>query len=338
MEIIEAFADETVFRNEENGYTVLVVKAGKSRVSAVGIMPPIAVGEKLRITGDWTEHPVYGRQIKVQSIEIEKPTTLSGIEKYLSSGMIRGIGPATAKLLIRAFGEETLDVLYSQPEKLLDVPGIGQKRAQMIQESYAEQAQQREAMVFLQSYGVTPALAVKIYKRYGENVRQVITRNPYRLVEDVEGIGFKTADRIAASLGIEQSSEYRLSAGVKYTLSEATAGAGHCYLPRPELALAARRLLGSDADSIDRTIDSLILSHDISAQILPCDSGEEVVAIYLPSTYRAESEVARRLREMIDAMPDSMASDLTVQIDELERIEGIAFHAQQRQYVLCFGH
>lgn len=333
MEIIEAFADETVFRNEENGYTVLVVKAGKSRVSAVGIMPPIAVGEKLRITGDWTEHPVYGRQIKVQSIEIEKPTTLSGIEKYLSSGMIRGIGPATAKLLIRAFGEETLDVLYSQPEKLLDVPGIGQKRAQMIQESYAEQAQQREAMVFLQSYGVTPALAVKIYKRYGENVRQVITRNPYRLVEDVEGIGFKTADRIAASLGIEQSSEYRLSAGVKYTLSEATAGAGHCYLPRPELALAARRLLGSDADSIDRTIDSLILSHDISAQILPCDSGEEVVALYLPSTYRAESEVARRLREMIDAMPNSMASDLTAQIDELERIEGLAFHTQQRQAI-----
>ena len=333
MEIIEAFADETVFRNEENGYTVLVVKAGKSRVSAVGIMPPIAVGEKLRITGDWTEHPVYGRQIKVQSIKIEKPTTLSGIEKYLSSGMIRGIGPATAKLLIRAFGEETLDVLYSQPEKLLDVPGIGQKRAQMIQESYAEQAQQREAMVFLQSYGVTPALAVKIYKRYGENVRQVITRNPYRLVEDVEGIGFKTADRIAASLGIEQSSEYRLSAGVKYTLSEATAGAGHCYLPRPELALAARRLLGSDADSIDRTIDSLILSHDISAQILPCDSGEEVVALYLPSTYRAESEVARRLREMIDAMPDSMASDLTAQIDELERIEGLAFHSQQRQAI-----
>ena len=333
MEIIEAFADETVFRNEENGYTVLVVKAGKSRVSAVGIMPPIAVGEKLRITGDWTEHPVYGRQIKVQSIEIEKPTTLSGIEKYLSSGMIRGIGPATAKLLIRAFGEETLDVLYSQPEKLLDVPGIGQKRAQMIQESYAEQAQQREAMVFLQSYGVTPALAVKIYKRYGENVRQVITRNPYRLVEDVEGIGFKTADRIAASLGIEQSSEYRLSAGVKYTLSEATAGAGHCYLPRPELALAARRLLGSDADSIDHTIDSLILSHDISAQLLPCDNGEEVVALYLPSTYRAESEVARRLREMIDAMPDSMASDLTAQIDELERIEGLAFHSQQRQAI-----
>ena len=129
METIEAFADETVFRNDENGYTVLVVKAGKSRVSAVGVMPPVTSGEKLRITGEWTEHPVYGRQIKVQSLEIEQPTTLSGIEKYLSSGMIRGVGPATAKLLIRAFGEKTLDVLYSEPERLLEVSGIGEKRA-----------------------------------------------------------------------------------------------------------------------------------------------------------------------------------------------------------------
>ena len=134
METIEAFADETVFRNDENGYTVLVVKAGKSRVSAVGVMPPVTSGEKLRITGEWTEHPVYGRQIKVQSLEIEQPTTLSGIEKYLSSGMIRGVGPATAKLLIRAFGEKTLDVLYSEPERLLEVSGIGEKRARMIQE------------------------------------------------------------------------------------------------------------------------------------------------------------------------------------------------------------
>ena len=143
MEIIEAFADETVFRNDDNGYTVLVVKSGKTRVSAVGVMPPISSGEKLKITGEWVEHPVYGKQIKVQSLEIEKPTTLSGIEKYLGSGMIKGIGPATAKLLVKAFGEETLDVLYANPEKLLDVSGIGPKRAKMIMESYAEQARRR---------------------------------------------------------------------------------------------------------------------------------------------------------------------------------------------------
>ena len=330
MEVIEAFADETVFRNDENGYTVLIVRTGRTRVSAVGILPPVASGEKLRITGEWVEHPVYGRQIKVHSCEIEKPTTLSGIEKYLSSGMIRGIGPATAKLLIKAFGEKTLDVLYAEPERLLEVPGIGEKRARMIQESYAEQAQQREAMLFLQSYGITPALAVKIFKQYGENVKQVVMKNPYRLVEDIEGVGFKTADRIAASLGVERDSEYRLSAGIKYALSEATGSAGHCYLPRPELCETARRLLGNDEDAIERMIDSLILDHQLTAQILPREDGEAEVAVYLPQTYRAECEVARRLREMLDAMPASMTDDLTAQLDEIERMEGITLHPQQR--------
>ncbi|MBQ2990454.1 MAG: AAA family ATPase, partial [Clostridia bacterium] len=333
MEEIEVFAEETVFRNDENGYTVLTVKSGRTRVSAVGVMPPVAPGEKLRITGEWIEHPVYGRQIKVHVCEIEKPTTLSGIEKYLSSGMIRGVGPATAKLLIKAFGEKTLDVLYSEPDKLLEVSGIGPKRAKMIMESYAEQAQQREAMVFLQSYGVTPALAVKIFKQYGENVRQVISQNPYRLVEDVEGVGFKTADKIAASLGIEKDSEYRLSAGIKHTLMEATNTAGHCYLPREELTSAAQRLLGNGAELIEHTLDTLILSKALTAQILPGDGEEQVVAVYLPQTYRAENEVARRLREMIDAMPDTMATELDRQIDELESMEGVTFHPQQRRAI-----
>ena len=333
MEIIEAFADETVFRNDENGYTVLVVKCGKTRVSAVGVMPPVAAGEKLKITGEWVEHPVYGKQIKVQSVEIEKPTTLSGIEKYLSSGMIRGIGPATAKVLVKAFGEETLDVLYASPEKLLDVPGIGPKRAKMIMESYAEQAQQREAMVFLQSYGVTPSLAVKIFKQYGDNVQQVIRKNPYRLVDDVEGVGFKTADRIAASLGIEQDSEYRIAAGIKFTLGEATGSVGHCYLPRAVLVEAAQQLLGNDADMVDHVLDTLILSHEVSAQMLPDDDGEPVVAVYLPRTYRSEVEVARRLHEMLDAMPESQSLDIDHQIEELERMEGISFHEQQKEAI-----
>lgn len=334
METIEAFADETVFRNDENGYTVLIVKSGKTRVSAVGIMPPIASGEKLKITGEWVEHPVYGRQIKVQACEIEKPTTLSGIERYLASGMIRGIGPATAKLLVKHFGEKTLDVLYAEPERLMDVPGIGAKRAQMIAESYAEQAQQREAMVFLQSYGITPSLAVKIFKQYGENVRQVITQNPYRLVEDVDGIGFKTADRIAAALGVEPDSEFRLSAGIKYALSDATAGAGHCYLPRPELVSAAQRVLGNSQEDIERVLDGLILSHAVTAQMLPTPDGEgQEAACYLPLTFRAENEVARRLRELMDAMPSSASDDLTAQLDEIERIEGFKLHAQQRHAI-----
>ncbi|MBR5287623.1 MAG: ATP-dependent RecD-like DNA helicase [Clostridia bacterium] len=333
MELIEAFADETVFRNDDNGYTVLVVKCGKTRVSAVGILPPINNGEKLKITGEWVEHPVYGKQIKVHSAEIEQPTTLSGIEKYLASGMIRGVGPATAKLLIKHFGEDTLDVLFARPDRLLEVPGIGAKRAQMIQESYAEQAQQREAMIFLQSYGVTPALAVKIFKRYGENVKQVINQNPYRLVEDVEGIGFKSADKIAASLGIGRDSEYRLSAGIKYMLQEATGSAGHCYLPREVLVSASQQLLGNDTEDIERVLDTLILSRHVTAQMLPLEDGEEVNAVYLPGIFRAEVDVARRLSELMAAMPDTMATDISAQIDELESMEGITFHPQQRQAV-----
>ena len=334
METIETFAEETVFRNDENGYTVLVVRSGRSRVSAVGVMPPIATGEKLKLTGEWVEHPVYGRQIKVSACEIEKPTTLSGIEKYLSSGMVRGVGPATAKLLVKTFGEKTLDVLYAEPQRLLEVPGIGEKRANMIAESYAEQAQQREAMVFLQSYGVTPSLAVKIFKQYGDNTKQVIQNNPYRLVEDVEGVGFKTADRIAASLGVEPDSEYRISAGVKYALADATNGAGHCYLPRSLLCTTAQRLLGNDAESIERMIDSLILSHQLTAQVIPEADGEEPeTAVYLPQTFRAENEVARRLRELLDAMPESMTDDLSAQLSEIERMEGFTLHPQQRRAI-----
>ncbi len=332
-QVIEAYADDTVFRNDENGYTVLVVKCEGKRVSAVGIMPAIAAGEKLRITGQWTEHPTYGKQIKVQSVEIEKPTTISGIERYLSSGMIRGIGPATAKVLVKHFGERTLDVLASEPDELLRVPGIGEKRARMMMESYAEQAQQREAMVFLQSYGVTPSLAVKIFKKYGDAVQTVIRKNPYRLVEDIEGVGFKTADKIAATLGIEPDSEYRLSAGIKYTLMDATNGAGHCYLPRDLLINAACRLLGAGREDVERVLDGLILSHAVSAQGVPGEDGEEIIAIYTPQALRAETEVAVRLKELADAMPESMYGDLTMQIDELERYEGIEFHPQQRHAI-----
>ncbi len=331
---IEASAEETVYRNEENGYTVLVVKVGRTRASAVGVMPPIAPGERLQIQGEWVDHPIYGKQIKVQHIDIEKPTTLSGIERYLSSGMIRGIGPATAKMLVKTFGEETLSVMLEDPDKLIAVPGIGKKRAQMISQSYIEQSEQREAMVFLQGYGISPSLCVKIYKQYGESTRHVLQQNPYRLVDDIEGVGFRTADHIAATMGIERDSVFRLSAGVKYTLSDASASNGHCYLPRQTLVLESQKLLGNDEDAIERVIDTLILAHELTAQVLPdSETGKEVVAVYTPQMYRAECEVARRLKEMIDAMPDTMATDLHAQLDELERLEGIEFHAQQRRAI-----
>lgn len=332
METIEATVLDTVFRNDENGYSVVQVKVGKARTSAVGVMPQVGSGELLVLQGEWVEHPQYGKQIKVHACQVQAPTTQSGIEKYLASGLIHGVGPSTAKLLVQTFGKKTLDVLQYEPERLLEVTGIGKKRAQMILESFAEQAQQREALVFLQSYGVPANLAVKIFKTYGENVQQVIRQNPYRLVEDIDGIGFKTADTFAATLGITRESEYRLCAGIKYTLMDAANGNGHTYLPRDVLATQARRLLGVDADLVDMALDSLILSSQLIAQTIAGEE-EEIVAVYLPLYYQAENEVARRLRELLEATLSGGLDRIDDQIDELEGVEGIRFHEQQRQAI-----
>ena len=183
--------------------------------------------------------------------------------------------------------------------------------------------------VFLQTYGVSPSLAVKIFKVYGERVQDVIRKNPYRLVEDVSGVGFKTADRIAFSLGVEKESDYRLCAGVKYALEDAAGGSGHTYLPRPMLLQRAARLLEVEPELLERAIDALILSHELVAREMEQD-GETTVAVYLPSYYSAEGEVARRLRELLEAMPSGGFEDVQAQIGELERVEGIAFHSQQR--------
>ena len=330
IETIEATVVDTVFRNEENGYSVVTVKVGKTRTSAVGVMPELGAGEKLSITGEWVEHPQYGKQIKVSAVQVEAPTTLSGIEKYLASGLIQGVGPATARLLVQTFGKKTLDVLQFEPERLLDITGIGPKRAQMIAESFAEQAQQREALVFLQTYGVPASLAVKIFKVYGERVQEVIRKNPYQLVDDVTGVGFKTADSIAVSLGIAHESEYRLCAGVKYALMDAANGSGHTYLPRDVLTARAQRILNVDESLIDTAIDSLIISSQLIAQTLADPDGQECVAVYLPLYFQAEGEVARRLREMLAAMPAGGFEDVERQIDQLEGTEGIRFHEQQR--------
>ena len=178
IETINVVVEETTFRNQENGYTVLQVRAGRTRAAAVGVLPMLGAGEQVTLRGEWIEHPMYGRQIKVSGYEIVKPTTLIGIERYLASGLVAGVGPSTAQKLVEAFGREALDVLQFNPDRLCEVPGIGKKRAELIAASFAEQVQMREAMVFLQGYGVTPALAVKIFKAYGDRVQAVLKQNP----------------------------------------------------------------------------------------------------------------------------------------------------------------
>ena len=206
MEQLEATIQGTVFRNEENGWSVLTVRSGRSEITVVGSLPELSPGEQAVFSGDWIEHRTYGRQFHCISCELKTPTTLLGIERFLGSGLIHGVGPSTAQLIVEAFGEETLVVLSEHPERLSEVRGIGKKRAIMIAESFREQQSTRRAMVFLQSYGISPALAIRISRHYGDRTPEIVRENPYRLCDDLEGVGFKTADRIGLSLGIPPDS------------------------------------------------------------------------------------------------------------------------------------
>ena len=232
MPQIEGAVEDVVFRNEDNGFTVLTLRCGRERVSAVGVIGAVSPGETLRITGVWVEHPDYGRQIKISAWEGVKPTTISGIERYLGSGAIRGVGPATAKLIVHAFGQAALDVMDETPGRLTEIDGIGPKRARQIAEAFEEQNAMRGTLLFLQGYGLSPALSMKIVKTYGEAAEQVLRANPYRLVDEVDGVGFKTADAIAASLGFAKESEFRLCSGIRYVLSGPPMAWATCTCPR----------------------------------------------------------------------------------------------------------
>ncbi len=243
MEQLAGTVMETTYRNEENGYTVLRLVVGRAQQTVVGAMPELSSGEYVSFEGDWMEHPVYGKQFSAKTCRITPPDSLSAMEKYLGSGLIRGIGPATAKLIVKAFGESTMDILDEHPERLTEVSGIGRKKAEMIIESYTQQMTMRRALVYLQNYGISPNLAVKIAKYYGEATVELVKQNPYRLVTDIDGVGFLTADRIALSMGVDPQSEYRLRSALYYLLNEAANGAGHTYLPRPLLGDRACALL-----------------------------------------------------------------------------------------------
>ena len=325
---LEAVIEDTIFRNEENGYSVVEARSGRERVIVVGTLPALAAGEQVSLSGAWVEHPQYGRQWKATGCEIRKPTTLLGIERYLGSGLIRGVGPATARLLVQEFGKMTLDILSEHPERLTEVPGIGKKRAQQLAQSFQEQYGVREAMVFLQSYGVSPSLAVKIGRIYGSDTQRKIRENPYRLIDDIEGVGFLTADRIALSLGIPQDSEYRLRSGLKYALQEAAAGEGHTYLPREILLERAARELRVSGELLLHQLDALLFSREII-----CLDADGADALMLSPYFYAEKEIARYLKLLMGAAQTALQPALNARIRDFERDSGIRFSAQQRAAV-----
>lgn len=325
---IECHVEDVVYLNEINGFAVLEVRWGKKAITAVGYMPYVSVGEQLLLRGQWVMHPEYGQQFKVESYESYKPTDLKGIERYLASGMIAGIGPSTAKKLVQHFGDKTLDILQYDPARLTEVDGIGPSKAEKIAASFAKQAELRQVMVFLQKHGITPSYALKIYKQYGSETERILSENPYRMAEDIYGIGFKTADRMAQSLGVDKASPYRVACGTKYVLSQA-ASEGHTFLPRRLLIDRAAALLEVEPDMVSAAITALAVSHD-----LYLETDEDDMRVYLAPFYYAETGVAAKLYGLAAGIKGIDASELDKRLKAVQKEQGIILAQQQRKAVI----
>ena len=296
-EIIEGTLERVVFSGSNGEFTVVRLKVAEQAepVTAVGTLLGLPVGARLRTTGYFENNPRFGRQFRIVSYTELSPQTLDGIKRYLGAGLIKGIGPEFANRIVARFGERTLEILDAQPERIRDVPGIGRSRAEAIKKAWAAQRGQREVMVFLQGYGVSPALAARIYKRYGAAAVQRVRENPYRLAFDVWGIGFLSADRLAASLGIGKETDTRIEAGVRHVLDEA-GSQGHVYLPREKLAQDASQRLEVDVALVEPAIDRLARRGEIAIE----HAGDQV-AVYETGLLRAERAAAEGMGRILRA-------------------------------------
>ena len=324
METITGFVDHIVFQNSENGYTVMILSTEGEEMTCVGMCKGLTQGENISAEGEYIEHPVYGRQFKIQSYETVTPTDRVGMERYLGSGAIRGVGEALAARIVKKFGDDTFRIIEEEPERLAEVKGISERKAQEIAIQMEEKKDLREALVYLQQYGISNTLAVKIYNTYGMEMYSVMRENPYRLAEDVSGVGFRIADEIAGKIGIHTDSDYRIRSGILYTLLQAV-GEGHCYLPLDLLLRRASELLGVSEENIRPQVDNLIMDRKLVAK------GE---AVFASSYYYAELNCANMLRNlnipMVEAenLPsqdaairkrlERMAENLSMELDELQ--------------------
>lgn len=337
-ESMQGVVERLTYHSEESGYTVARLKAPRTSelITIVGNFAEIQPGQTLHLEGSWREHPKYGQQFQVTRYRETKPATLTGIEKYLGSGLIKGVGPATAKRIVAHFGLETLEVIEHKIERLAEVPGIAKKRVSLIQAAWAAQKAIKEVMLFLQSHGVSTTYAVKIYKQYGDAAIETVTHNPYQLATEVYGIGFVTADAIARNLGISPSSEYRYRSGILHVLQEA-ADEGHCFLPQSELVERTVKRLALGDHQPDPELTKTLTTQMAQAGELVVQSGSdaqpEQLICYNPPFYGAEFKLAERLALLLS---EPLPIDLPrVQrwIDRFTEQTGLQLSEQQRQAV-----
>ncbi|WP_025272774.1 SF1B family DNA helicase RecD2 [Haloglycomyces albus] len=336
---LEVVLERITFASEETGYTIARASQGRSSelITIVGPLLGAQIGESLVVTGRWTVHAKYGRQFEVWSYRTVLPATVQGIEKYLGSGLIKGVGPKTAEKIVGHFGPDTLDVIDTDPDRLIEVPSLGPKRTATITAAWEEQRAIKEVMVFLQSVDVSTSLAVKIYKKYEDAAIGVVKNEPYRLANDVWGIGFKTADSIAQAVGIAHDSPERIKAALQYSLSQATDG-GHCFLPEPNLISDTAAMLELDTELVDKALEELIAEDEyVKADDIPSADDSTVPARYLTPFYHAEGGLARTVAQLLSEKADRMSTFQSVDwdraLDWLRRQTGADLAEQQREAV-----
>ena len=284
--------EHIIYRNADNGYTVLNLVSGEEEITCVGIFSAIAEGENIEASGDYTDHPTYGKQFKVESFEEKAPEDEEAIERYLGSGAIRGIGLALAARIVRRFKADTFRIIEEEPERLAEVKGISERKAMEIADQVNEKRDLRQAMIFLQQYGITMNLAVKVYQQYGQEVYGIIRENPYRLADDIEGVGFRTADEIAVRVGIRMDSDFRIRSGILYVLLQASTE-GHTYLPEEELTRRTGQLLEVGEEQIEKQYMDLAIERKIIMK-----QGENQTQIYEASFYYMEANTATMLKQL----------------------------------------
>lgn len=326
MEKLAGYVEHIIYRNTDNGYTVLNLVSGEAEITCVGIFSTIAEGENIEATGDYTDHPTYGTQFKVVSFEEKAPEDQEAIERYLGSGAIKGIGLAMAARIVRRFKEDTFRIIEEEPERLVEVKGISERKAMEIASQVNEKRDLRQAMIFLQQFGITMNLAVKIYNKYGQEVYGILKENPYRLADDIEGVGFRTADDIAAKAGIRTDSDFRVRSGILYTLLQAS-GEGHTFLPKEELTSKASELLGINQEIIEKNYMDL----SIDRKIVMKQSGEQT-QIYAASFYYMEANTATMLRKL-DNTYDVADAEIEQRIHKIEKQTGMELDEHQVQAV-----
>ena len=346
METVQGYIDHFIYRNEANGYGVIELQTEEEELICVGSFQGIDQGENVEITGQYVEHAVYGRQLKVEKIRVIEPEDAYAMERYLAGGSVKGIGPALAKRIVKKFGEDTFRIMEEEPERLAEIKGISERMAMDIASFMENRKELRDAMIFLQKYGITNNLALKIYDTYGMRLYSVIEENPYQLAEEIDGIGFKRADEIAKKAGIRVDSEFRIHCGICYVLSQSSSE-GHTYLPKEELISRTKDLLGAEEEQIEIAIPNLAMEKKLVIK-----QEDERVCCYLARTYYEELACARMLRDLHNACRqeeedkketkrilnqiERVEKELSIELDELQH-KAVLEAAQNGLFILSGG-